>query len=308
MPVSLAERAALWRTRLTGRRLLIVLDDVADREQVRHLLPATHGCACILTASRRIIDLAGVHWLKVDVLAADDAFELLGTVAGMRRVHADPGSSARLVAACSYQPLAVRIAAARLLDRPLWTVVQIAAQLDDDLRQPVVMHEDCKVVDAPFRAAQARLSEEQAAAFRLLAVPNCAQVTAASAAAILEIPEVGAKALLEGLVDAHLMVLGPSESYRYHGLIKAFARRRATTQDGPERCQAALRSLLDHYLRTAQHAASALRGEEVPSFGAPQQARAWLAEAQNDVLAVLDQTEGVPDLAVHELVSLLPVS
>ncbi|WP_405577704.1 BTAD domain-containing putative transcriptional regulator [Streptomyces sp. NBC_01190] len=245
-PRSLDERAALWRTLCAGRRLLVVLDDAADAEQVRPLMPAAAGCAVLLTSWHRMVDLQA-HWHRLDMLRPRDALRLLAAIAGPERVLGEREASVRLVAACSHQPLSVHVAAARLAARPLWTIEQILAQLADDLRQPVVMHEDCGIVDRPFRAAQARLDGPHRTAFHLAAVPDCARLSAAAAAALLDLPENQARAVMETLVDAHV-VETDSDGYHYHGLVKAFARRQARNDLGAARVQEALHRLLRHYL------------------------------------------------------------
>jgi DNA-binding SARP family transcriptional activator len=283
IPPGLDERAALWRTMLTGRNMLIMLDDAADAEQVRHLLPAAAGSAGIVTSWRRITTLPSLSWIKVDAMTPEDSVRLLARIAGADRIAAEHGPASHLAAACSHQPLAVRVAAARLLDRPFWSVAQVAAQLDDDLRNPVVMRDDCIIVDSPFERAQSRLDEATAAAFRLLAVPDTRYLTAASAAAALGLPENSALAALECLVDAHLLIPGPAGDYHYHGLVKAYARRQAQSKDGPERSRTVLRRLADYYMANARAAiydTSTAQHDTAP--------------AKQDILAVLAQAHGLP--------------
>ncbi|MEU8452887.1 AfsR/SARP family transcriptional regulator [Streptomyces griseoaurantiacus] len=279
LPASLDERAALWRTTVSGRRLLIVLDAASSGEQVRPLLPAAPGCAVIMTGSRRIVDLPGIPWLRLGVLRPEDALRLLAAISGTRRVFAEEEAAGRLVGACSYQPLSVHVAAARLDARPSWTIDQILAQLEDDLRRPVVMHEDCKIVDRPFREAQARMDSFHRDAFHLAAVPDCGRLDAAMAAAVLDLPVNEATAVMEALVDAHLVEIDENGDYHFLGLVKAFARRQALNGLGHERCQQALHRLLRHCL-TVEHTV----GEE-------------------DLRAVLDQIVELPD-ALAEMVSL----
>jgi DNA-binding SARP family transcriptional activator len=279
LPASLDERAALWRTTVSGRRLLIVLDAASSGEQVRPLLPASPGCAVIMTSPRRIIDLPGIPWLRLGVLQPEDALHLLAAVSGTRRVFAEQAAASRLVQACSCQPLSVHVAAARLDARPSWTIDQILAQLEDDLRQPVVMHEDCKIVDKPFRDAQARMDAFHRNAFHLAAVPDCSRLDAAMAAAVLDLPVNEATAVMEALVDAHVMETGENGDYYFLGLVKAFARRQALNGLGHEYCQQALHRLLRHCL-TARNTV----GHE-------------------DLRAVLEQITHLPD-ALAEMVSL----
>ncbi|MFC8360732.1 BTAD domain-containing putative transcriptional regulator [Streptomyces griseorubiginosus] len=279
LPASLDERAALWRTTVSGRRLLIVLDAASSGEQVRPLLPASPGCAVIMTSPRRIVDLPGIPWLRLGVLRPEDALQLLAAISGTRRVFAEQEAASRLVQACSYQPLSVHVAAARLDARPSWTIDQILAQLEDDLRQPVVMHEDCKIVDRPFREAQARMDTFHRNAFHLAAVPDCSRMDATMAAAVLDLPVNEATAVMEALVDAHVVEIGENGDYHFLGLVKAFARRQALNGLGHEHCQHALHRLLRHCL-TGKNTV----GEE-------------------DLRAVLDQITDLPD-ALAEMVSL----
>jgi hypothetical protein len=142
----------------------------------------------------------------------------------------------------------VHVAAARLDARPSWTIDQILAQLDDDLRRPVVMHEDCKIVDKPFRDAQARMDVFHREAFHLAAVPDCGRLDAAMAGALLDLPVNEATAVMEALVDAHVVETGANGDYHFLGLVKAFARRQALNGKGQEHCQRALLRLLRHCL------------------------------------------------------------
>ncbi|MDQ0787854.1 DNA-binding SARP family transcriptional activator [Streptomyces sp. B3I8] len=278
LPASLDERAALWRTTVSGRRLLIVLDAVSSGDQVRPLLPGAVGCAVIMTGPRRLVDLPGIPWLRLGVLRPEDALHLLAAISGTRRVFAEQAAARRLVEACSYQPLSVHVAAARLDARPSWTIDQILAQLEDDLRQPVVMHEDCKIVDRPFRDAQGRMDVFHRNAFHLAAVPDCGRLDAAMAAAVLDLPVNEATAVMEALVDAHVVETGANGDYHFLGLVKAFARRQALNGLGHEHCQQALHRLLRHCLTVKDTV-----GDE-------------------DLRAVVDQITDLPD-ALAELVS-----
>jgi len=277
IPPGLGERAALWRTILTGRNALILLDHAVDDGQVGPLLPAAAGSAAIITSGQRISGLPGVPWITVDALRPEDSVGLLARIAGADRIAAEPGPAGRLAAVCSHQPLALRVAAARLLDRPRRSVAEVAAQLDHDLRSPVALHDDCAIIDRPIETAHHRLDDATAAAFRLLAVPDGGCVTGPAAAAALELPEDRALAVLDRLVDAHLLVPADGGRYRYHGLVKAYARRQAESADGPERCRAVLRGLADYYLASAR---GALYAAAAPGPAAP---------AKSDILTVLTQ-------------------
>jgi DNA-binding SARP family transcriptional activator len=293
IPPGLDERAALWRTVLAGRKMLIMLDDAADGEQVRHLLPAAAGSAGIVTSGRRLTGLPGPRWIRVDAMTSEDAVRLLARMVGEDRIGAEPGPASHLADACSCEPLALRMAAARLLDRPLSTVAQVAAQLDDDLTSPVVVHDDCLVVIEPLERAESRLDEATAAAFRLLAVPDSRSLTAPAAAAALELPENLALGALERLVDAYLLIVEPGGHYRYHGLVKSYARREARSKDGPSRCRAVLRRLADYYIASARAEIYSARTARLDGSPAGNAGLGNAGPAKEDILAVLAQTYGL---------------
>ncbi|MFI1990017.1 BTAD domain-containing putative transcriptional regulator [Actinoplanes sp. NPDC020271] len=240
LPGTTAERSALWRTVTAGRKMLVILDDAGTSTQVDPLLPS---CAVMVTASRRLLELPAMAWQRLGPLSDQESLRLLGEIAGHRRVGAEPDAARELVAACSGHALSVRVAAARLLDRPRWTVRQIMEQLANDLQEPVVMHEDCKIVDEPIRRAEARLGSMSAEVFRLAALAASPLRTVAEVTAMTGLPEAEARAALEELVDAHLVETLDVDTYRYPVLIQAFARRRAAQVEGPDRCRAALAAL-----------------------------------------------------------------
>jgi DNA-binding SARP family transcriptional activator len=246
VPDATAERVTSWRTATSGRRLLVLLDHVAAAAQVRDLLPAGAGSAVLFTSARRLPALSPAHWTTVGALSPAESLELVGALAGHERVLAEREVTEQVVAACSHLPLAVRVAAARLLDRPTWSVARMAAQLDADLREPVVMAADCAIVDAPLRRTQDSLGDRLSQAFCLLAVPDCGSLDEAAAAAVLEISSTRARGVLEELVDAHVLLAAADGSYRFPGLVKAFARRQAWAEQGHERCREALQRLVDH--------------------------------------------------------------
>jgi DNA-binding SARP family transcriptional activator len=240
LPGTTAERSALWRTVAAGRRMLVVLDDADSSAQVEPLLP---GCAVLVTATRRLLRLPAFAWQRLGALSEAESLTLLGRIAGPERIGAEPEAARQLVAACSGHPLSVRIAAARLLDRPRWTVARIMEQLDEDLRRPVVMHEDCKIVDEPIRRAEARLPAVSAGVFRLAALAGPPVRRVDDVIAMTGLSRAEARAALEDLVDAHLVEAADVDTYRYPVLVQAFARRRAQEIEGPDRCHAALAAL-----------------------------------------------------------------
>ncbi|MDQ4094314.1 MAG: NB-ARC domain-containing protein, partial [Actinomycetota bacterium] len=127
IPEDVEERAALYRSRLADRRLLIVLDNAACEAQLRPLLPGTPGCAVLITSRARLAGLNGSRLVDLDILEFDQAVELLARVAGPLRVAAEPGAAREIVRLCGFLPLAVRIAGARLGARPHWRLERLEA-------------------------------------------------------------------------------------------------------------------------------------------------------------------------------------
>jgi hypothetical protein len=249
LPGHVQDRAALWRTVLDDRRVLILLDDASDADQVRPLLPAAPGCAAIVTTYRRIYNVSGVHWVTVDALSPADALEMLARLVGHGRILGERREAVHLVELCSHQPLAIRVAADLLQARPHWTVRQARRRVEDDVNRPVGVNEGCMLIEAPLLLAQSRLEPQQVTAFRLAALPDHGDLTVESVAALLDMPGPRAYRLLESLVDMHLLLSAPDGAYRFHRLVKAFARRQAWEHEGVERCAAALSRLTRFHAR-----------------------------------------------------------
>ncbi|GFJ77564.1 hypothetical protein Phou_017440 [Phytohabitans houttuyneae] len=135
IPNDPVERAELYRTRLAGRRVLVVLDNAASEEQVRPLLPGAASCAVLLTSRARLTGVEGARWIDLDVFARAEAIKLLGRVAGDARVAAEPDEAAAIVRLCGGLPLAVRVAGARLTARPTWRLAHLSRMLRDERRR-----------------------------------------------------------------------------------------------------------------------------------------------------------------------------
>ncbi len=136
IPDTLDERAALYRSTLDGRRILILLDNAHDAAQIRPLLPGTPGCAALVTSRVRMVDLAGAHLVDLDVMSPEEALQLFTRIVGAERVGAERDAALDVVAACGFLPLAIRIAASlSLAARRTWTVSVLAAKLADERRR-----------------------------------------------------------------------------------------------------------------------------------------------------------------------------
>ncbi|MGC0339957.1 BTAD domain-containing putative transcriptional regulator [Streptomyces sp. SLBN-8D4] len=252
IPDSLEERAALYRSVLDGRRVLLLLDNARDAAQIRPLLPGTAGCAALVTSRVRMVDLAGAHLVDLDVMSPDEALQLFTRIVGEERVAAERKAALDVVAACGFLPLAIRIAASRLAARRTWTVSVLAAKLADERRRLDELQAGDLAVKATFELGYGQLEPAQARAFRLLGLADGPDISLAAAAAVLDLPVEDTEDLLEALVDTSLLESAAPGRYRFHDLVRLYARACAERDEWPpsER-EAALSRLLDFYLATA---------------------------------------------------------
>ncbi|MFF8263045.1 BTAD domain-containing putative transcriptional regulator [Streptomyces virginiae] len=271
VPDGLDARSALFRSVVDGRRLLLVLDNAKDTAQIRPLLPGTVGCAVLTTGRTRPAGLPAAVHVDLDVFHPSEALALLGRTIGTDRLDAERDAALELVVACGYLPLAVRIVAARLAARPGWTVETLSRRLQVERRRIDELRIGDLAVAAAFELSYRQLTADQARAFRLVASVDGPDIGLPAAAALLDLDEYDAEDLLEALVDVAMVESPFPGRYRYHDLLRSFARRRpaqgaATASGGPAsggpaesgEALAARDRLLDHLLATActafQHA------------------------------------------------------
>ncbi|ARF55826.1 AfsR/SARP family transcriptional regulator [Streptomyces gilvosporeus] len=252
IPDGLAERSALYRSTLAGRRVLALLDNARDAAQVRPLLPGTEGCAALVTSRARMIDLAGAHLIDLDVMSPEEALALFTRIVGEERVTSERQAAMAVVGACGFLPLAIRIAASRLAARRTWTVSTLARKLADERRRLDELRAGDLAVTATFELGYGQLEPPQARAFRLLGLADGPDISLAAAAALLDMDVEDAEELVESLVDASLLESAAPGRYRFHDLVRLYARACAERDElPPSERTAALSRLLDFYLATA---------------------------------------------------------
>ncbi|GGP66818.1 AfsR/SARP family transcriptional regulator [Streptomyces abikoensis] len=252
IPDGMEERAALFRSTLDGRRVLTLLDNARDAAQVRPLLPGNEGCAALVTSRVRMVDLAGAHLVDLDVMSPEEALVLFTRIVGSERVSAERDAAMDVVAACGFLPLAIRIAASRLAARRTWTVSVLARKLADERRRLDELRAGDLAVKATFELGYGQLEPGQARAFRLLGLADGPDISLAAAAAVLDLGPDATEELLESLVDTSLLESAAPGRYRFHDLVRLYARACAERDEQPpaER-DAAMSRLLDFYLATA---------------------------------------------------------
>ncbi|WP_129265005.1 BTAD domain-containing putative transcriptional regulator [Streptomyces sp. M3] len=306
IPDSLDERAALYRSTLDGRRILVLLDNAHDAAQIRPLLPGTEGCAALVTSRVRMVDLAGAHLVDLDVMSPEEALQLFTRIVGDERVRSEREAALDVVAACGFLPLAIRIAASRLASRRTWTVSVLAAKLADERRRLDELQAGDLAVKATFELGYGQLEPAQARAFRLLGLADGPDISLAAAAALLNLDLHTAEDLLETLVDTSLLESAAPGRYRYHDLVRLYARACAERDEQPpvER-ELALSRLLDFYLATAAGVYALERpGERVLdhfahteypglTFQVRETALDWLFSESSGLLACVAQSAGI---------------
>ena len=262
IPVEEEERSARYRSLLTDRRVLIVLDDAMDAAQVRPLLPGSASCAVLVTSRGRMPDLAGSRVVDLDVLAPPEARTLFAGIVGADRAEADQQATAEVLTACAGLPLAIRIAGARLASRGGWNVRTLARRVSDERGRLDELQVGNLAVRACFEVSFASLSGsgqpgsvDPARAFRLLGVWPGPSIGLAAAVALLGQPESAVADALEVLVDAHLLDSPGPDVYRFHDLLRVYAADRARAQETEQDRRDAIIRLLTWYLHSMEAAA-----------------------------------------------------
>ncbi|ACU34352.1 AfsR/SARP family transcriptional regulator [Actinosynnema mirum] len=267
VPRGTADRVGLYRSVLAGRRVLVVLDDARDAEHVRLLLPPGSGSLALVTSRLRLGSLvvsAGARVLTLDVLAEDESARLVDEAVGKPLSEQEPDAVRDLARLCGNLPLALRIAAARLVSSPEWAVASLVDALADDSTRLRAL--DLADADAGGGVGVARalalsyreLPDELAEVFRAAGLVPGRRVTAQAVAALCRTDAGTAARRLAELADAHLLLERGRGDYALHDLVRLYARE-LLADVPPERTAAALGRLLDHYLAACDRARRLLR-------------------------------------------------
>ncbi|HXM54426.1 MAG TPA: tetratricopeptide repeat protein [Candidatus Dormibacteraeota bacterium] len=227
--------------------------------------PAAPPASCWSRGGRRRRAWRAVRLLHLDVLSLEEATTLLGRIAGRERVATEPDAAADLVHRCGRLPLAVRIAGARLLARPMWSLRDLADSLADATRRLEALQIGDVAVRASFDGSLRALGESPdpgdraaASAFGLIALPDGPDLAVDAAASLLDQPAVAVQALLERLVDAQLLDASRPGRYRFHDLVRVYARAHVVVQHGAPVRAAALGRAMGFWLASAWKAAALL--------------------------------------------------
>ena len=258
LPTDMEEQAAQYRALLAGRRALVVLDNASSSDQVRPLLPGSSGCLVLVTSRDRLRGLVaqeGARLLTLDILSHQEGVQLLARVAGDDRVGREPEAAGELVRLCGHLPLAVRIAAARLVTRPDLRIGELASAIQEEQDRLHVLTAEDVSIRASFGLSYKALPPAPTRMFRHLGLIAGPDFGLGVAGALLNIGPDEAEGLLEDLVDRHLVETAPgSRRYRFHDLLRLYARERVQDEESECDRRDALLRMFDWYLGTAEAA------------------------------------------------------
>jgi DNA-binding SARP family transcriptional activator/tetratricopeptide (TPR) repeat protein len=316
IPEGVDERAEIYRNRLAGHRMLVILDDAATYEQVLPLLPGS-GAAVIVTSRVRLTTLPGAHRVEIGVLDTMQALELIEQVIDAERVRAEPSAARALVELCGGLPLALRIAAARLAARPHWTIAQLVARLTDEHRRLDELVHGSVGIRTSIAVAYDGLDENPKRLLRRLGILDSPDFCKWVAIPLLDTDRDQAEDALESLVDVQLLDVERSDTglvrYRFHDLIRVYARERLVAGESGQGRGAALQRVMGAWLSLAREAHRRVYGGDytvlhgdAPDWGLPadvvdeelQDPLAWYEAERAALVAAVRQAA---DAGLHDI-------
>ncbi|MFR9795987.1 BTAD domain-containing putative transcriptional regulator [Streptomyces sp. MS06] len=230
IPPSLEERSALWRSRLAGRRCLVVLDDAADTAAVTPLLPGAGGTLVLVTSRRKLTALDGARPLCLDVLPHEDAVALFARIVGEPRAGREAERVAQVVELCGRLPLAVRIAATRLRDRPAWTVADLADRLASGSQRMRCLRTGDRDLMAVLAASYDHLDSSQRHFSRVLCGHPDPSHDIARAAAVTGLPQDEVERHFDALIEHNLVREDVPDRFSVHTLLRDCTRELAARE------------------------------------------------------------------------------
>ncbi|MFI9832912.1 AfsR/SARP family transcriptional regulator [Streptomyces sp. NPDC051913] len=261
IPVDFEARVGLYRSLLARRRVLIVLDNAADADQVRALLPGSAGCLAMVTSRNRLTGLVateGAHPIALDLLSPAEARELLARRIGEHRLTAEPDAVTEIVTRCARLPLALAVTAARATIRPTLSLTQLAVDLSTTRGSLAALAGDgddpAADVRRVFSWSYDALGPGAARLFALLGLHPGPEISTPAAASLGGLGPDGVRDALTELSRAHLITECFPGRYALHDLLRAYAAELARTLDPDCEQRPAVHRLLDHYVCTAHTA------------------------------------------------------
>ena len=306
IPVDLDAQAALYRSLLGGKRVLVVLDNARDTAQVRPLLPGAPGCLVLVTSRNQLTSLIATdaaHPITLDLLTDHEARELLAQRLGADRVAAEPQAVEQIITRCAYLPLALALVAARAALQPHTALHRLSDDLRDTRHRWQTLSGDDPATDvrAIFSWSYQALTPPAARLFRLLGLHPGPDIAGATAASLAGLPTSTVRPVLTELAQASLLAEYAPGRYSFHDLLRAYASDLAQRIDTDQQRHSTTHRILDHYLHTAHTANRQLFPARDPITLTPptpgttpehpagyQQAMDWFAVERPALLATVD--------------------
>ncbi|WP_394614460.1 BTAD domain-containing putative transcriptional regulator [Lentzea sp. JNUCC 0626] len=324
VPLDQDEQEAMFRSTLTGQRVLLLLDNASSAEQIRPLLPGSPGCAVLVTSRDTLRGLAVSHAasnVRLDVLDWHETKSLLAGILGADEVASQEDAALELASLCAHLPLALRIAAANLVSRPELSIADYVEELraGNRLAALAVEGDERVAVHAAFDLSYTALKPELAQMFRLLSLVPGTDFTPEMAAALSGLTTQDARRRLDRLATANLISNHAPSRYQFHDLLRDYAAERLAFEEGRADSRLALRRLVDWAVRSVDNATAAMKstlfrfprpapldGVVPRPFSTSTEALTWLdVERANLVALVAHAVERDPENAPWQLADAL---
>ncbi|MFD5899688.1 BTAD domain-containing putative transcriptional regulator [Streptomyces sp. NPDC060366] len=259
IPASLDERAEMYRTLMATRRVLVVLDDAYDESQVRPLLPGSDNCAVLVTSRSRMTALPGARRIELKILDETRALELMGLILGPDRVSDEREAARALIRTVGGLPLALRIVAARLAARPHWSLASMVNRLANERHRLDELAYGEMTIRTSLSLTFDGLDPTDRHLLRLLSLAQGPTLPGWLAGALMDDHRAQPSDLMEPLVDVQMLDVVSVEStgefrYRFHEIIKVYAREQLAVTDSLPVRQSATERMLGGWLALAERA------------------------------------------------------
>ncbi|MEV0230314.1 BTAD domain-containing putative transcriptional regulator [Nonomuraea sp. NPDC050786] len=321
LPDTMEDRVELYRRKVSGKTLVIVLDNVSGEHQVRKLLPSSPGCLVIITSRSRLAGLEASELLELDFFSVDTSVELLSKMIGTARVETDPKSAMTIARLCGGIPLAIRAAAGKLLARPHWPLRALADRLSDERRRLDELAVGDLAIRSSLQLNYAELSGPHQRAFHLLTLLDLPDFGSWLVAPLLDVSVEEAEDVVEHLVDLRLLDVAGVDAigrvrYRFHDLVQLFGAEHAANEEVDEaygRMLAAWRSMVEAGARRLPHATLSLWRSATEIADLDPRLRAeveddpsgWLQAETSTVVRVVERAH---ELGIDKMTTLLIAS
>ncbi|HEX7307364.1 tetratricopeptide repeat protein [Lentzea sp.] len=309
IPSEVGERTAVFRSLVSGRRLLLLLDNARSEDQVRPLLPGTGSCAVVITSRANLTGLVvdqGAEQVRLDVFSEQEALQALHTLIGPR-LGSEPETAVELARLCAYLPLALRIASGLVLSSPDVTVAELVEELNDEHARLDVLDtgdDPRTAVRSVFSWSYRQLPAEAARLFRLLGLVPGREFDKRAVAALLDVPATAASRTVGVLARARLVRERGQGRIEVHDLLRVYAAELVREEDGDAARREAMTRYFDHHLHTAELADRQLTPHRfrvgldgiprhVHNFGSREEALVWLHAGRDTFVELLriDESE-----------------